>query len=294
MGQKIVLSGVNFTKAGLPVLRDDPILTPGSLFLFDPSHSLGAFTGLPTGANVVPNVAWEYAATAIGSGTQSSLAATAATTGNVAGKFLAERTVKGGLHGIVTQGGTQGADHNFLLTLPTSIRDFLYNNRTGHSFYISLWSKITRAALANAAPQSPFHFLGANTANLLFHFQNGTVNNGAGSNIVASNDVPTTLDTSIASGTMRFNSGAVLGVYGTGPSAANNVFLGVGTFGPYGSLNWNKGASRILYRAYIEDLTVSGRTHAQVNAIDYALYQAAFASGGRFNGDTYTDPATLP
>lgn len=34
--------------------------------------------------------------------------------------------------------------------------------------------------------------------------------------------------------------------------------------------------------------------HGDVEAIDYALYQAAFAPGGKFYGDTYTDPATLP
>jgi len=31
-----------------------------------------------------------------------------------------------------------------------------------------------------------------------------------------------------------------------------------------------------------------------VDALDYALYQAAFAAGGRYFGDTYTDPVTLP
>jgi hypothetical protein len=48
---------------------------------------------------------------------------------------------------------------------------------------------------------------------------------------------------------------------------------------------------RVLYRAYIEDLTVSGRTYAQVQALDYALWQAAFAPGGRYAGDTFTPPA---
>lgn len=50
----------------------------------------------------------------------------------------------------------------------------------------------------------------------------------------------------------------------------------------------------MIYRVYIEDLTVSGRTYAQVDSIDFALWQAAFAAGGKFYGDTYTDPSTLP
>lgn len=57
----------------------------------------------------------------------------------------------------------------------------------------------------------------------------------------------------------------------------------------------NKAASRVLYRWYLEDLTVSGRTYAEVLAADYALYQQAFGVGGRYYGDTLpTDPSTIP
>jgi len=41
-------------------------------------------------------------------------------------------------------------------------------------------------------------------------------------------------------------------------------------------------------------MTVSGRTYAEVEAIDYALYQAAFGPGGKFADDTYTNPSTIP
>lgn len=70
-------------------------------------------------------------------------------------------------------------------------------------------------------------------------------------------------------------------------------FGGVPSVGPF-SAAVNKGGSHILYRCYLEDLTVSGRTYEQVKAIDDALFAAAFSSGGKFYGDTYTDPATLP
>jgi hypothetical protein len=46
--------------------------------------------------------------------------------------------------------------------------------------------------------------------------------------------------------------------------------------------------SFILYRFYLEDLTVSGRSYAEVDAIDYALWQTDFGAGGRFAGDTFT------
>ena len=53
-------------------------------------------------------------------------------------------------------------------------------------------------------------------------------------------------------------------------------------------------ASNTDFLLAIEDLTVSGRTYAEVDALDYALYQAAFAADGRYHGDTNTDPSTLP
>ncbi|MCF6764112.1 hypothetical protein, partial [Pseudomonas fragi] len=59
------------------------------------------------------------------------------------------------------------------------------------------------------------------------------------------------------------------------------------------SLNFNVCPSRIIYRAYGEDLTVSGRNYAEVEALDYALFLEAFAPGGKFYGDTFTSPSAL-
>jgi hypothetical protein len=53
--------------------------------------------------------------------------------------------------------------------------------------------------------------------------------------------------------------------------------------------------SVVFYRTYLEDLTVSGRTYAEVDALDVALYtKHVLTTGGRYYGDTYTDPATIP
>lgn len=52
--------------------------------------------------------------------------------------------------------------------------------------------------------------------------------------------------------------------------------------------------SAIFYRFYLEDLTLSGRTWAEVDALDARLFASAFAPGGRYYADTFTDPATIP
>lgn len=52
--------------------------------------------------------------------------------------------------------------------------------------------------------------------------------------------------------------------------------------------------SLIFYRAYYEDLTVSGRTYAEVQALDQALYaKDVLTGGGRYYGDTWTVPETV-
>lgn len=55
----------------------------------------------------------------------------------------------------------------------------------------------------------------------------------------------------------------------------------------------NQAPSWILYRAYLEDLTESGRTYAEVDAIDTAEYVKAFNPDGRYHDDLWTPPATL-
>jgi len=51
--------------------------------------------------------------------------------------------------------------------------------------------------------------------------------------------------------------------------------------------------SMIFYRFYCEDLSLSGRTREAVAALDDELFAEAFAVGGKFYGDTYTDPSTF-
>lgn len=55
----------------------------------------------------------------------------------------------------------------------------------------------------------------------------------------------------------------------------------------------NKLPSWIFYELMIENLTKSGRTWEEANNIDHEAFAAAFGSGGRYAGDTFTSPSTL-
>lgn len=299
MPQKIVISDVTITDTSIPKLRDDPLLADGSLFLFDPGHTFGSIgAGVPGGGTPLPNVAWKEAAAVLGAGTQASLAGTVVRVdADAAGLWKIERTTKGGIHGISTQAGGQTIGRNWYAKTPQAVADFLRANAATRAFYFSVWRKITRplSAAANPAPQSPFH-LANDTSNALFYMSGGSFTPSASGNPTAFNGAsrfPDLHDGQQAAGTDVFLAGSTVNKIGN-VNAGTTCDFGVGTFDAWDSYNWNKAASYVLYRVYIEDLSASGRTFAQVQALDLALFQAAFGAGGRFSGDTYTNPSTLP
>jgi len=284
MGQKIVLSDVVFSDTNLAIIRDDQILSNGSLLLMDFGHSLGGVTGVPS--TTVPNVAWKEAAAILGSGTSTTLAVTATQDGaTVATKALTERTLKGGVHTILSL-INQTDVNSISFFSPTAIRDYLYANRLTNSFYFSLWHTITRPGTYGV---SPFHY-GSGNGNNLFQSANG-LPVAAGTN---ERSYPYTSDLLVTAGTNKFLNMNPSGISGTGPTNTQRVEAATGNVSSWATVGINKSSSRIIYRMYVEDLTVSGRTYAEVDAIDYALWQAAFAVGGKFYGDTYTAPSTLP
>lgn len=293
IGKKMSLPGVVFTDTSAPqALLYDKIESSGSLFLMDVGSPLGAFSGIPVNGGSVPNILAPIARGIIGAASSATLTGAVATTGNLAGQFLVERSAKGGVHGIISQ-TAQVASCNMIFSLPSEIRDYIYSKRVTNSFYISSWSKITRATLSSPAPQSHFDFA-ASTTNLLFITPAGPFNPEPGAIGLGRKISPAASDTAVSTPVDRFVSGGVHGVTGAGPNATDSVRFGLGTFGPWASFNTNKAPSRIEYRFYVEDLTVSGRTYAEVEALDFALFQEAFAVGGKFYGDTYTAPSDLP
>lgn len=285
MGKLIRLKGVNFV--GAPKLKQyDEIESSGSLMLFDAS----IISGLPNQGDSVSNVVAALAQDATGqsSGLNFTVHSKSANNAN----WLLEKTSKGGLHGIIKQNTGNTVENQLVFNGPLAVRNYILNN-PNHNYYISFWSKITKPSISNPAVQSPFHFC-VNSSNGFFNSQGGVLNDTGGnrSNYVG---IPTVGDNDIAAGTNRFMSAQYSGIVNAGSplGTSNQIELGLGAFGPWGFFNTEKGASRVLYRAYIEDLTVSGRTAAQVSALDQELFNKAFALGGKFYNDTYTDPNSL-
>lgn len=277
MGFKTVLTGTTFTDKALPIVRNDGILTQGSLFLFDPSHSLGAFSGFAADT-IVPNVAWKEAAALTGE-TESALSGIILHN-LAAGEIKVERTPKKGVH-IINSLVNQTTDRNWHVKPSSRIASYMVANGVTHQFYISMWLERTRKGTGPAG--SSFHLFN-NPGNMFIAPDEGL--NGIGRlNYRAVNT-----NGGVAPH-KRFSNTDTHGVTGN----PTTFQLGSGALSSFtGATYRNKQNSIIIYRAYIEDLTVSGRTYAEVDALDYSLYQEAFAVGGKFFGDTWTDPATMP
>ncbi|RKE50308.1 hypothetical protein [Sphingomonas sp. PP-CC-1A-547] len=295
-GLKIVVP-TTFTDTTLPILRDDAILTPGSIVLIDFAHSANPLAaGVPATGSSIPNIAWKEAAAAYGSGTQADWAmayADSLVKGPGQDGFT-ERTAKGGIHVVASQATTTGATKGVTIGRDTTgsgkLGDYLFAN-WGHTFYYSLWQRITRAGLTSTPelPDASIAASGSATLNYLVRADRAT-SYGAGLQQTNAPALPQAIGNA-------FRANGVAGGTGTAPASAAAIrafLMGVGSTGSYGSFGLNKSRSAVLYRAYFEDLTVSGRTFAQASAIDKALFDQAFAPGGRYYGDTFTDPATYP
>lgn len=281
----------------LPTLYADAILAPGSLVLIDFNHSASDLAaGVPATGAVIPNLAWEQAAAAHGSGSETdwgmiyteTMVKTAGADGTV------ERTGKGGLHVIMSQATSQ-ANRGVYIGSGASgatplISQYLRTN-WNHAYYFSQWQRITRVGLAPGGDVIyPNDFTIHNRAvnpNINHFLLRGDKVASYGTGLEQRNDpaLPEGLGN-------VYRSLAVTGGTGTTPAAAGDVMAALASIGQlpanFGAIGVNKSRSAVIYRAYLEDLTVSGRTVAEVDAIDHALWQAAFGTGGRFADDTFT------
>lgn len=287
MGFSIKLD-TNFVGDGAsnPVLYPDALMSAGSLLLIDGGHSAGGLS-VTAGAQL-PNVAWETFAALLGSGTLTSLSPTfeMGGTGIGCGK---EHSPKGAIHVAAQQGGAVTNGQGYRVQRPTALQTYLVANPS-HDYYASVWVNVTRAASSVSGVGCPIMAVADTTSST------GNFVAIMSSVAVAATNVIGHVETAGYNGAgVQMRNIGVTQATGTVDDIRPEI-INWGAIGAWaGSLVSAPGnlLSYALYRAYIEDLTVSGRTYAQVSALDQAMYEAAFSSGGRFAGDTLTAAATL-
>jgi hypothetical protein len=284
------------TISGVPVPVASPLLADvaaGPLIMFEPGNPFQPLVGVPANGAHLPNLAGELAQATIGAAPGNLVAAS---TAHEAGstRALIERSALGGLHMMNSQAHQDATFENFQVALPAAIEAFLAAH-TDHDLYVSVWWRETRACAA-----------GYNGVNHLAGIRKGATSwiTSSGDRWLSIGSQSNNLHQTPATGTLlgrgSDRSGAV-GSYlmwiGGGVAASPST-----PFDPTGPLvllgaavaaQVNKLPSQLLYRVYVEDLTVSGRSTADVITIDQADYTAQCKTvGGRYYGDTWTDPAT--
>lgn len=292
MGTRIRLP-VTFTDPTLPKNRADPLLADGSLLLLDFSRAAVIGPGtIPGNEAALGNLAFEIAAEVLGGGSENTLAAIFENT--LVGQpsmGIVERSTRSGIHIITSQANMDSSARHGGIRFPDAVTAYVRANLPAHTFYCSIWGRQTRLATASA---NGIGYLGdtsnANNCGWSFYTQPSRAPADNSSAFVGALADPTVNSTG-----NFFRSIAVDDWTGTKPSAPNTVGkFWFGAQGPYLGFQRNGAASGVIYRIYLEDLTVSNRPASAVIAADKALYDAAFAPGGKFYGDTVSDPSTVP
>lgn len=305
MGRKLVLTGTKLTNLSAPRLPDvDPIESAGSLLLVDFTHPAGPVSdGVPVNGQSIPNLLASTAAGITGASIADVGNAFAITGGFGSSVNRVERTARGGVHTILSQTpGNQIKGDGVKVNAGTGLRTYMAG-QAGKPFYVSTWFRVTRVPRfvdgSTTSLENPIYWESGGNSNSamlgvsrhLDPFMPGT--NGTVSAKYPGQGFGTTpnvhrMSAAVSSPTMAYGSlQAQLGMtWGPGASTYNQAVQ-----------SWIDRAvypSFVGYRYYVEDLTVSGRTYAEVDAIDRALYEReVLTAGGRYYGDTFTDPATI-
>lgn len=306
MGRFITLPGVNPGTDRPLVTAIDALQSAGSLFLADLTHPANPFpAGVPVDLATVPNIMSANAQTLTGVASNlDGIYRVAGMDGTQKGKV--ERSAKGGLHAIYSNThATNITTSNSVyarLDYGSAIRDYLAAHYTDRSFFVSLWTNATR--LAPSGKQFNALNIIASTTSSSGNFKNTIGVNGISDpndgERLNRHDVTYGLGPKI-NNTSRFGYSVLAAPNNQIPTTAAQLLAYAFQVGNWGTMNSYSTAkegvpSAVLYRAYIEDLTVSGRTYAQVDALDFAEYtKQVLTPGGRYYGDTVpTDPATIP
>lgn len=268
-GFKIVLP-TTFSNGSLPVLGDDPLLSRGSLLLVEPGHPASTYRGSLADGDLLDNIAWKEAQPLTG-GNETSLKSRFENP-----SARAWWTAKG--NSIQWVSGPAVGAH-----FPLPVLEYLRQN-PAHQYRAILWVGLPAESTGVSGRWSVVHFDPAEAvSSIYFDFHAGR-----GGNVDANgSEIP---NTNTAIGPRRHaspsveNKGPITATAAQADKWSRLFGYGIGTNpGP-------AGGQGIFHRFYMEDLTVSGRTAAEVDAIDTELYiRHVLKSGGRHYGERYTN-----
>lgn len=281
MSTFIKIPGVNPPASRPRVDLVDPMLPDeGALYLYDPTHPAGAWGGGATVGLSIPNVAAASAAKLTGSALNGTLAKGGTT-------VTARRSSKGGIHLTHPEGAARSGEF-VAMDVPSALAAYIQANPT-HSYYMSQWTRTTRLASWGGTPSftSTIHINSGSFLATIFHTPEGA-NTYPQKNLGADKLLGARTTYSPPLNTPALSSVGVSGWYGTAPTTSVGMTVRPFMLGGTGAVQAVASSPNLaIYRCYLEDLTVSGRTYAQVGAVDSAQFtEACLTADGRYYGDT--------
>lgn len=255
--------------------------------------------GVPADAAIVPNLMADRMAAITGLNAADCDFTVRNSMGN--GFAAAEITERGGLHVASTQAGAQNAQSALTLLYSRAFAEWLTANTGAGANYavlFTVWLMHTRALGApNNAPQSIAHIgnSSSTSANRLFIMQDANPQSGVP---LIMSQTHRTLE---VPGVAAVASSGWAGIKPADHSIiSGRALINGGAHAAWGSINYNKAASLIFYRAQLDivDLSeIAGADRAaKATAMLAAINAAAardFGEGGRFHNDVWTDPTVL-
>lgn len=282
-GIKLVIP-YSFTDKKLPVLRvDDALPGAGALLLYDATHAAGRWGGGARNGLSIPNVAAEQARALTGSDLTGSLEM------GSTGPMTVARTGKGGLHAAPSAVAPLPAGNFVQVVPPAALAAYLIEN-PGHSYYFSQWTRGARQTpRQSGVPAFTAAFAKGGNSFLLDLYRNGDTQGTYPNGNLGADVFLGAQTNNMAEGEPARQDIAVAGWFGPVPAAASEVLtypFMLGRTGPAHSQEVQPEV--ILYRVYLEDLTVSGRSYAQASEADDTVFRReVLTSGGRYSGDSY-------
>ena len=297
-----------FNNPDAPYISEhDPIESrTGSLFLWDAARS--PLSAAPVHDTVIPNLLDSF-----DQATGNNFIFKRATPTSVGTSTVEqteeyvkrELTAKGGLHFIASQAST--VDRSGIHQYRVEANAALHTKMTGKiqtnaaNLYVSVWMNGTRYVTKADGMAGVISMLSINTSSGCFSMQqnNTKVEALAGNTVLnGQSKLGLTFKQSEIVNNPNYYQWLSRGYQTSVPTSAQSMRIGAGIIGPWsGTIASNQALNAspcfVLYRIYIEDLDLSGRTYEQVKAIDEAEFAKAFAAGGKFYGDAWNDPSAI-
>ncbi|VDR28542.1 Uncharacterised protein [Raoultella terrigena] len=188
---------------------------------------------------------------------------------------LFERTVKGGIHGIVSLLNQQ-IGHRGRFQCP-GIMEYNAAHQNDHQFALFMHDRVTRIGEGTSAQQSVESIISTQVSpsanRLIISRLPNAISDNPGLHSQLSDKAGTDLPPTV--------------YYQDRP-----VFVAASGFG---TLVNNACKSWVLYRCHLVDVTASGIAFAELTAAEQQLLNVNFGTGGKYAGDTIpTSPSALP